>query len=386
MSKVLDAITLSQELITYESVTPEATDVLDFLEETLKSLGFTCQRLPFKEKGTEKVDNLYARIGEGSPHLCFAGHVDVVPTGPLSEWISPPFEPDIRDDMLYGRGASDMKCAIACFIAAVSEYLQEVPQPCSISLLLTGDEEGPSINGTRKMLPELASQGEKWDACIVGEPTSVEEVGDMIKIGRRGSINFELTVKGKQGHVAYPHLADNPVTRLTNILYTLNQHELDQGTTYFQPSNLEVVSIDVGNPADNVIPNTATARFNIRYNDRHSSKTLIKWVEGLCESICEESGASYKLTHRLTGESFLTEPGKFSHLLEDAIKKVTGKTAELSTTGGTSDARFIKDYCPVVELGLTNATAHKINEHVPVKDIQQLTDIYKLVLEKFSSI
>lgn len=385
MSNKIDPVELSKELISCESVTPDSEKALNNLQNKLENIGFKCQRLPFEDKNTPKVDNLYAKIGQGSPHLCFAGHLDVVPPGPLDKWTSPPFSPEIRNEMLYGRGASDMKCAIACFVSATESYLKSNQINGTISFLITGDEEGPSINGTRKMLPVLKEQGEKWDFCIVGEPTSVNQTGDMIKIGRRGSINFEIEITGKQGHVAYPHLADNPVSRLTSILSELNNHELDKGTEYFQPSNLEIVSINVNNNVDNVIPESAVARFNIRYNDIHNSKTLIKWVEGICSSVCEEGDSKFKISHRLTGESFLTKPGEFSDIIENSIKKLTGIDTDLSTTGGTSDARFIKDYCPVVELGLTNATAHKIDEHVPISDIYKLASIYESIIEKIFS-
>lgn len=376
----LDPLALSKELIACPSVTPEDAGALAVLERALAPLGFTCTRLPFEEAGTARVDNLYARWGTSGKNLCFAGHTDVVPPGDVAGWTSPPFEPQVRDGILYGRGVVDMKCAIACFAAAASEFLAHQKPNGSISLLITGDEESVAINGTQKALKQLAAQGEKLDACIVGEPTNPEQLGEMIKIGRRGSVSFKLTVWGKQGHVAYPHLADNPVSRLLNILHALDNHELDNGTQFFQPSNLEIASIDVNNPADNVIPAMAQALFNIRFNDTHRAQTLIHWIEGICESICEDGEARYKLEPRISGEAFITQPGAWSDIVSNAVAEITGKTPELSTTGGTSDARFIKDYCPVVEFGLMNKTAHKVDECAAVADIYALKDIYVKVL------
>ncbi|MCE3233498.1 MAG: succinyl-diaminopimelate desuccinylase [Rickettsiaceae bacterium] len=379
----IDSIDLSKQLISCPSVTPADNGALDVLKKALNSMGFMCQRMVFSQEGYEDVDNLYARFGTASPNICFAGHTDVVPPGDLKQWASDPFKPEVRDGVLYGRGVVDMKCAIACFVAAVSEYLANNKPNGSISLLITGDEEAIAVNGTKKVLEALQKQGEKIDACIVGEPTNPGKLGEMIKIGRRGSVTFKLTVWGKQGHVAYPHLADNPVSRLNKILHALDSHELDKGTKYFQPSNLEIVSVDVNNPADNVIPAMANARFNIRFNDAHKGSTLVKWIEGICESLCETDDAKYKLEYNISGESFLTAPGKLSNLVSDAVKEITGIVPELSTTGGTSDARFIKDYCPVVEFGLMNATAHKIDESCAVADIYKLKDVYLKVLDKF---
>jgi len=379
----IDALELSKKLIERPSITPLDAGALDVLQEALESLGFACSRMIFSEDGHDDVDNLYARLGDGSPNVCFAGHTDVVPTGDLSSWTSDPFKPEIRDDILYGRGVVDMKCAIACFASAVAEYIENNKPQGSISFLITGDEEGIAVNGTKKMLKALEEKGEKIDACVVGEPTNPEILGQMIKIGRRGSVSFKLEIFGQQGHVAYPNLADNPVSRITRILHALDTHELDKGTDYFQPSNLEIISIDVGNTASNVIPAMASAVFNIRFNDRHKSSTLIKWIEGICESICETGDAKYKLTSRVSGEAFLTEPGKLSKILSDAAKEVTGLEPELSTSGGTSDARFIKDYCPVVEFGLMNKTAHKIDECAPVASIYGLKDVYLKFLEKY---
>lgn len=380
----IDSLQLAKDLMACPSVTPKDNGALDVLQAALESLGFTCERKIFEEADTEAVDNLYARLGDAAPNICFAGHTDVVPPGDIDAWTSHPFKPEVRGEMLYGRGAVDMKAAIACFVGGVSNYLEKHGKANgSISLLITGDEEGIAINGTRKMLEYLESKGEKLDAAIVGEPTNPAELGDMIKIGRRGSITFNLTVHGTQGHVAYPHLADNPVPRAVHVLHELSNHQLDDGTEFFDPSNLEITSVDVGNLADNVIPASVRIQFNIRFNDQHSSKTLVKWVAGICDSICETGGGKYELTHRISGESFLTKPGPLSDMVSEAVKQVTGKTPKLSTTGGTSDARFIKDYCPVVECGLINQTAHKVDECAKVKDIEDLTLVYEGVLERF---
>ncbi len=379
----IDPLQLSKDLISCASVTPKDEGALDVVQNALEGLGFTCRRHIFEESGTEPVDNLYAQFGEHSPNFCFAGHTDVVPPGDVNEWKVNPFKPEVIDGILYGRGAVDMKCAIACFIAAVSEYLRHKTPHGSISLLITGDEEAIAINGTRKLLKQLEKDSVKLDACIVGEPTNPSKLGEMIKIGRRGSVTFELKIWGKQGHVAYPHLADNPVSRINRILNELDSHDLDEGTEFFQPTNLEIVTIDVNNPTDNLIPQTAQAMFNIRFNDIHTSATLIRWIEGICNSLCETGDTKYELNHRVSGEAFLTQPGELSEIVSKAVKDVTGKEPELSTTGGTSDARFIKDYCPVVEFGMINETAHKIDECISTEDINDLTDVYKTILELY---
>lgn len=375
---VLDPVKFAEDLIRCASVTPADGGALGVLQGALEELGFTCHRLPFSQTGTADVDNLYARFGTETPNFCFAGHTDVVPVG--DGWTSGPFEPTIRDGMLYGRGAVDMKGAIACFVAAVSRYLKDVDAlPGSISFLITGDEEGPSVNGTIKMLGWLEEQGEKLDYCLVGEPTNPQNIGDMAKIGRRGSLNTHLVVKGTQGHVAYPHLADNPVPRLIDILHKLTTKELDGGNDHFQPSNLEVVSVDVGNTASNVIPATAEARFNIRFNNDQSIEGLKSWIS----EICADAGGEYDLNMVASGDAFLTPPGKLSDLITGAVKAVTGRDVELSTTGGTSDARFIKDHCPVSEFGLVNQTMHKVDECVSLADMEILSDIYLEMLKRF---
>jgi len=378
----VDPLELSKELIKCPSVTPKDEGALDVLQKHLESLGFLCQRMPFSEDGYDDVDNLYARFGDASPNVCFAGHTDVVPPGDLDDWASPPFSPEVRDGILYGRGTVDMKCAIACFVAAAADYIKNNQPNISISFLITGDEEAVAVNGTKKMLKALESKGEKIDYCVVGEPTNPEKLGEMIKIGRRGSVSFKLSVWGKQGHVAYPHLADNPITRMVKILNALDENALDEGSEFFQPSNLEVTTIDVKNPTGNVIPAMAEASFNIRFNNKHKSQSLIQWIDGICDSLCEED-ARYELNCRVSGEAFLTEPGELSDALSKAVEEVTGIKPELSTTGGTSDARFIKDYCPVVEFGLMNKTAHKVDECVAVDDIYKLRDVYLKFLESY---
>ena len=376
-----DPVALSKALIRRPSVTPLDEGALSVLEEHLAPLDFSCHRLTFTEKGTPDVDNLYARFGKEGPNLCFAGHTDVVPPGDLSTWTSDPFQPEIRKGRLYGRGAADMKCAIAAFVAATSRVVAMFGDkiPGSISLLITGDEEGPAINGTVKMLDWLRANNEVLNACVVGEPTNINVLGDMIKIGRRGSMNVQVTVRGTQGHVAYPTLADNPVPRLLQFLKTVDDCVFDNGTEHFPPTNLEITTIDVGNPTTNLIPATATARLNIRFNDQHSGNSLSKYLETVRAEVAGNLNA-IDMDISVSGEAFLTPPGDLSNLVADAVTAVSGQTPELSTTGGTSDARFIKDHCPVVELGLINATAHKVDENASVDDIYALADIYERVL------
>jgi len=352
------------------------------LETALEALGFQCWRLPFSENGTPDVDNLFARLGTGSPHFCFAGHVDVVPEGEVSKWSHPPFKADISNKYLFGRGAVDMKGAIAAFVAAVARYQKNIIGQSpngSISLLITGDEEGPSVNGTRKVLKWMNQNAQKPDGCLVGEPTNPMNLGDMIKIGRRGSLNAILTVNGSQGHAAYPHLAENPIPFLVSMLEWLNSIVLDTGTDYFQPSNIEITSVDVGNSATNVIPESAKAMFNIRFNNLHNSENIIKKLKIGFSNVSK----NYTLETICTGDAFLTEPGALSNILSKSIQDITGQKPELSTSGGTSDARFIKDLCPVVEFGLTGKTMHKIDECVSLNDLELLTEIYLHTLTKF---
>lgn len=380
---MIDPLDLTARLIRCPSVTPADAGALDVLSAELVALGFTCHRLPFGE-GAARVDNLYARLGSGAPHFCFAGHTDVVPVGDAAQWSQDPFAGSIRDAAIWGRGAADMKGAIAAFAAATSRYIGErgLP-PGSISFLITGDEEGPSINGTVKLVEWLRQQGEHLDVCLVGEPTNPQDIGDMIKIGRRGSVNGTLRVRGTQGHVAYPHLAQNPIPQLLALLATLTHESLDEGTEQFQPSNLEITTVDVGNSATNVIPAQAAARFNIRYNDLWSRETISTWIEDRLATA--DISCLYELELEHTADCFRTASDAFLPHLSGAIERVCGRAPTLSTTGGTSDARFIKDICPVVEFGLIGQTMHKVDEHVPISAIAQLTDVYYETLVSYFS-
>lgn len=378
---MIDPVALTQDLIRCPSVTPEEGGALDLLQEVLEGLGFTCHRLRFSDAGTPDVDNLYARLGDGAPNLCFAGHTDVVPPGPVESWSSDPFSGEIRDGVVQGRGAADMKGAIACWVAAVARRLDKGPIDGSISLLITGDEEGPAINGTAKMLHWLVERDETLDACITGEPTNPEALGEMIKIGRRGSLNGLLTVEGIQGHVAYPHLADNAAHRLVAMLDALIGEPLDEGSEHFQPSVLQVTGIESGMEASNIIPGSARAAFNARFNDLHTSETLTAMLRKRLDKAA--GGAAYGLEIKVSGESFYTPPGPLSDLVGDAVEKVLGTRPELSTTGGTSDSRFIKDHCPVLDFGLVGQTMHKIDERVAVTDIENLTAIYEAVIDGY---
>ncbi|MGE0745948.1 MAG: succinyl-diaminopimelate desuccinylase [Rhodospirillales bacterium] len=378
MTAAVDALELARALIRRPSVTPADAGALDVLQQALEGIGFTVHRLPFSAPGTPDIDNLYARIGAGGPNFCFAGHTDVVPVGAPEGWSVDPFGAEVIDGFLYGRGASDMKAAIAAFVAAAQSFLAQAGPgfPGSISLLITGDEEGPAINGTRKVLEWLAARGETLDACVVGEPTCPSRLGDMIKIGRRGSLVGRLSVAGVQGHTAYPHLADNPLPRLVRMLAALADAPLDDGTPHFPPSNLQLTTIDVGNPASNVIPAGARAAFNVRFNDLHTGASMTRWIRERLDSV----DPRYELDVSISGEAFLTPPGPLSDLLVRAAQEVTGLTPELSTTGGTSDARFIKDHCPVAEFGMSGQTMHKTDERVAVADVAALQRIYETVL------
>jgi succinyl-diaminopimelate desuccinylase len=382
----IDPVELAAELIRRPSVTPKDEGALDIVAARLERLGFTCHRLVFDDPGpngepAEPIVNLYARLGSGHPNLCFAGHTDVVPTGPEEGWSFEPFAASLRNGELCGRGAVDMKGAIAAFIAAAERFLGVRGDNFtgSISLLITGDEEAAAINGTRKVLDWLRRRGEVLDACVVGEPTSAASLGDMIKIGRRGSMTGRLVVEGVQGHVAYPHLVDNAAHRLVALLHALTTTPLDDGTEHFQPTSLQVTTIDIGNPATNIAPGIARATFNIRFNDKWSSASLQEWVERRLAAV----GGKYRLSWEVSGESFLVPPGPVSDCLAAAIAAVTGRTPELSTTGGTSDARFIHTYCPVAEFGLVGQTMHKADERVDIADLSQLTAIYEAFLDRF---
>jgi succinyl-diaminopimelate desuccinylase len=378
---MIDSIALAQKLIRCPSVTPVDGGALDVLVAALQPLGFSCHRLRFEESGTPGVENLYARLGTASPHFCFAGHSDVVPPG--DGWAQNPFSATILDDVLYGRGAADMKSALAAFIAAAERVLANGLPKGSISLLITGDEEGPAINGTVKLLAWLEARGERIDHCVVGEPTSVAHAGDTLKIGRRGSINFQVTVTGVQGHVGYPQKAVNPIPALASLVTQLGAQPLDKGNAHFDASTLAFTSMDVGNPATNVIPAAARAAFNIRFNDKHTPESLLGWAMDRADRIAKETGTTITFSHSVSGTSFLTQPGKFTQLVSDTVARVTGQAPVFSTSGGISDARFIKDHCPVVELGLVGATMHKTDECVALSEIHSLTDIYAQLLTDY---
>ncbi|RUO98401.1 succinyl-diaminopimelate desuccinylase [Hyphomicrobium sp.] len=380
-----DPVALAQALIRCESVTPDEAGALTLLQNVLEPAGFTCHRLVFSEPGTPDVDNLYARLGNGRPHLSFAGHTDVVPVGNAAAWTVPPFAGDVRDGILYGRGAVDMKGCIAAFVAATLKYIHHfngLPRG-SLSFIITGDEEGAAINGTMKILDWLKARDEVIDACLVGEPSNPTALGDEIRIGRRGSLTIDLVVHGKQGHSAYPQLADNPVPKLARIIDRLSTTTLDEGTEAFQPSNLQVTVISVPNTATNVIPGRAVARANIRYNDFWTRAKIEEWVRDNVAAAADEVGAKYDLEFSGTGDVFLTKPGPLVSTLKDAVKSITGRTPALTTGGGTSDARFIKDICPVVEFGLVNATIHQVDENTSVSDLETLTTIYERFITNY---
>ena len=383
----IDPVEFASALIKRPSVTPADAGALDTLQHELEGMGFVCKRYTFGEGTTGKnarVENLYARLGTEAPNFCFAGHTDVVPAGDEAKWAQDPFAGQIKNGELLGRGAADMKGAIAAFVGAVSDLLSTGwTSNGSISFLITGDEEGPALNGTKKLLAAIERDGEKIDHCLVGEPTNPNEMGEMVKNGRRGSFNADITVTGKQGHVAYPHRAVNPVPTLLGILGMLQSRHLDDGSEFFQPSNLEITTVDVGNPTENMIPETARARFNIRFNVAHSGASLTEWLEGILEDAREGFDGTVEIEIRVSGESFLTPPGKLTDILQDATEAVTGRRPELSTSGGTSDARFITNYAPVAEFGLVGATMHQVNERVDVADITTLTAIYKDVLKRY---
>lgn len=380
-----DPVAFAQALLRCPSVTPAEGGALSFLENVLGGAGFAVHRVTFEETGTAAVENLYARIGDTGPHLTFAGHTDVVSPGDEGAWSHPPFGAEIRDGVLYGRGAVDMKGAIACFLAAALDHLETTggrPKG-SLSFLITGDEEGVAVNGTVKLLQWAAERGEQFDHCILGEPTNPQVLGEMVKIGRRGSLNGTLFVSGTQGHVAYPHLADNPIRGIVKVMSALMAARLDEGSEHFQPSNLEFTSVDVGNKTENLIPAKARARFNIRFNDHHSHASLRALIERRCEEAAAGKVRFGLVFEPSNAEVFLTKPGPFTRLVSGAIEEVTGRKPELSTTGGTSDARFIKDHCPVVEFGLANSTMHKIDERVTTADLVSLTSIYRKIIERY---
>lgn len=374
----IDPIILAQELIRRPSVTPADEGALDILSDALSQLGFECTRLKF-----EDVDNLYARYGTATPHFCFAGHTDVVPAGDEANWSSPPFEAAVKNSALWGRGAADMKGAIAAFAAAAARAIKTGAVTGSLSFLITGDEEGPAVNGTKKLLAWLKEREIEIDHCLVGEPSNPEAMGDMIKVGRRGSINCWLTVTGTQGHVAYPHRADNPIPALLRKLLHLSETPLDEGYERFQPSSLQVTDIHIGNPAHNVIPEKAAARFNIRFNPNWTGASIEAWLREQLDSLASTLNATYALDAVVSGEAFLTTDTTFLGLIADCVEERTGRRPEFSTSGGTSDARFIKDHAPVAEFGLVGATMHKTDEHVAVADITLLSNIYEAILTRY---
>jgi len=379
MIELTDPVALTQALIRCPSITPDDAGALDVVQATLTRLGFTCHRLRFETPGTAPVDNLYARRGSAAPNFAFAGHTDVVPPGDAASWRADPFAGARIDDAIWGRGAVDMKGAIACFVAAVARFLAEHRPAGSISCLITGDEEGPAVNGMRRLLGWLQDGGKTLDACVVGEPTNPERLGQMIKIGRRGSMTGRLTVPGVQGHAAYPERADNPIPRLLRMLDALTREPLDDGSEHFQPSQLVITSVDVGNPASNLIPAEARATFNIRFNDRHTAGSLERLLRAQLSRVDDR----YHLAISASGEAFVTPPSPLTDLLASAIQDELGLAPERSTSGGTSDARFIKDLCPVVEFGLVGETMHQVDERAAVSDLEALTRVYRTLLERY---
>jgi len=379
----MEVVELTKSLISCPSVTPNNEGVLDLLQKELADMGFVCNRYLFSDTDTPDVDNLFAKIGSGAPHLCFGGHTDVVPVGDENAWNSNPFEATEKNGKLYGRGASDMKSAIAAFVSAVREYLENNEMKGTISLLITNDEEGPAINGTKKVLEEIYKNGEKIDSCLVGEPTCPSNLGEMIKIGRRGSITTTITVSGKQGRVAYPEWTLNPINPLTSILNTLCNLELDKGTEDFPPSNMEIVKIESSEGATNIVPQTSTGIFNIRYNINHTKESLQSMINDVVSKNINNSDYKVDITFNNSAEPFLTEKGKFTEIVKSSVDEITGMNSSLTTTGGTSDARFFKDYCEVAEFGLIGETAHQIDENVKTEDITKLKEIYSLIITKY---
>ena len=382
--KILNEVKLAKELISYPSITPIDAGVMKFLENKLKKLGFKTKIIEFKQKKFKPVKNLYAKLGNSEPNFCYAGHVDVVPPGNINDWTINPFKPSIKNGHLIGRGANDMKSSIAAFVSAVSIYLSKKKKfNGSISLLITGDEEGDAVNGTKKVVDYLKKKKEKINFCIVGEPTNPNKLGEMIKIGRRGSLTGKITIKGIQGHVAYPDRANNPSTTIVKILNELKNIKFDKGTKNFQPTNLEVTNININNKVDNVIPQVAEANFNIRFNNKHSSKSIQKKLNKIFKRISKKNKSKYKIEYRVSGEAFLTKPNSTTYMIKDIIKKITKINPKLSTTGGTSDARFIKKISPCLEFGLVGKTMHKIDEAVSLKDLKNLTKIYHTILQNY---
>ena len=383
MTKI-NELQLAKELIKFPSVTPLDAGIMKFLEKKLKTLGFKTNILEFKEKNSKPVKNLYAKLGNKSPNFCYAGHLDVVPAGNLKDWSVSPFKPAVKRGHLIGRGANDMKSSIAAFVSAVDNFIKDKKKfNGSISFLITGDEEGAAINGTKKVVDYLKKKKEKIDFCLVGEPTNPNKLGEMIKIGRRGSMTGRLSVIGIQGHVAYPQRANNPSTTLVQILNELKEIKFDKGTKNFQPTNLEITKININNTADNVIPGLADATFNIRFNNKHSSISIKKKIDKIIKKICIKNKSKYKIAYNVSGEAFLTKPNSTTYMIQNIIKKVTKIKPKLSTTGGTSDARFIKKISPCLEFGLVGKTMHKVDEAVSLRDLKNLTKIYEKILQNY---
>ena len=382
--KTFNEIQLAKELIKFPSITPVDAGVMKFLEKNLKKLGFKTKIIEFKEKNFKPVKNLYARLGNREPNFCYAGHLDVVPPGNIKDWTTNPFKPSIKKGHLIGRGANDMKSSIAAFVSAVSTFLYKNKKfKGSISFLITGDEEGDAINGTKKVVDYLKKKRERINFCLVGEPTNPNRLGEMIKIGRRGSLTGKITVNGVQGHVAYPHRANNPSTTIIKILKEIKDIKFDKGTRDFQPTNLEVTKINIINNADNVIPRSAEATFNIRFNNKHSSSSIKKRLNKIFRKISKKSKSNYKIEYRVSGEAFLTKPNATTFMIQNIIKKITKIKPKLSTTGGTSDLRFIRKLSPGLEFGLVGKTMHKVDEAVSLNDLKKLTKIYNIILENY---
>ena len=380
----INELKLAKELIKFPSVTPIDAGIMKFLEKKLKIIGFKTKILEFKEKNNKPVKNLYARLGKKAPNFCYAGHLDVVPAGNLKEWTVNPFKPSIKKGHLIGRGANDMKSSIAAFVSAVSNFIRNKKKfNGSISLLITGDEEGVAINGTKKVVDYLRKKKEKIDFCIVGEPTNPNKLGEMIKIGRRGSMTGKLSVIGMQGHVAYPDRANNPSNALVQILKKLKEIKFDNGTKDFQPTNLEITKININNSADNVIPGLAEATFNIRFNNKHSSNSIKNKINKIIKNISNKNNSKFKIKYNVSGEAFLTAPNATTYMIQDIIKKITKIKPKLSTTGGTSDARFIRKIAPCLEFGLVGKTMHKVDECVSLSDLKKLTLIYSIILKDY---
>jgi succinyl-diaminopimelate desuccinylase len=380
----INELQLAKELIKFPTVTPIDAGIMKFLEKKLKTLGFKTKILEFKEKNSKPVKNLYARLGNKGPNFCYAGHLDVVPAGNLKDWTVNPFRPSVKKGYLIGRGANDMKSSIAAFVSAVSNFVGNKNKfNGSISLLITGDEEGVAINGTKKVVDYLRKKKEKIDFCLVGEPTNPNKLGEMIKIGRRGSMTGRLSIIGVQGHVAYPQRANNPSTALVQILKELKEIKFDNGTKDFQPTNLEITKINIDNSADNVIPGLANAKFNIRFNNKHTSSSIKRKINTIIKKISNKNKSKYKIDYSVSGEAFLTKPNNTTFMIRDIIKKITKIKPQLSTTGGTSDARFIRKISPCLEFGLVGKTMHKVDEAVSLSDLKKLTLIYSNILQNY---